>query len=140
MRKKEQELTKKQHAFIHAMLTKKSIATAARASAVSESTARRWLRLPAVARAYEQAQNELFTEGLSALKSVVGKASATLARHLDNKGTAPSVQVRAAQIILEQAINVHRVIELEQRLAALEEALNTGEVKHEKPTIIVQSD
>src|SRR5438067_2162002 len=117
----ETALTPKQELLITALLTPLSIVTAAKAAGIAEKTARRWLKLPHFQAAYQAAQKSLFNQALTGLMQKVDKAIETLDRNMDSKETPASTQVRAAQIMLEQAINVHKMSELEAKYAELEQ-------------------
>ncbi len=71
----------------------------------------------------EQMAAEGFTETLNLLKAATRSAIKTLQRHLNAASTPAAVQVRAAAIILEQSINIHRLEELEDHLSEIDEAL-----------------
>ena len=110
-----------QEALIAALLAGQKIEAAAKTANISERTAYRWQKSPAFQAALKTAQHTLFNEKLNILKAGVGVALFTLQRNMSDKGNAPaSTQVRAAQIWLEQAIALHKMTELEQRLVEIE--------------------
>ncbi len=123
------ELTPKQDTLITALLTPLSIVASAKAAGVSEKTARRWLKLPHFQQAYKAAQGVMFNQALQGLMLKVDKAITTLDRNMsatDSDIPVPaSVQVRAAQIVLEQAMTIYKTNELEQKVAELEQLLKT---------------
>lgn len=121
------ELTPKQELLIEALLAGHNITLAAKVSGVADKTARRWLKLPHFKAAYKAAQKQVFDQALQGLMFKVEKAIHTLDRSMDSEDAPPGVQVRAAQLILEQAINVHKAEELEQRVIHLEERLKLYE-------------
>jgi phage terminase small subunit len=120
---KSQLVTAKQERFITVLLQSPTQEAACKRIGISHETARRWLKLPHVQAAYQRAQQALFNERLAALRLGISTAMATLARNM-REDAPPAVQVRAAQIWLEQAIAVHKMSELEARLAELEARLN----------------
>jgi len=119
-------LSPKQSKLLSLLLDGQSIVAAAKAVGITQQTAHRWRKEPAFQAAYQAEQQKLFTERLTALRLGVCKALATLARNM-GEDVSPSVQVRAAQIWLEQAIVVHKASEVDLRLEALE-ARSKGEV------------
>jgi hypothetical protein len=122
-----EDLTPKQDQLIELLLAGVNVSAAARQLKIGDKTARRWLKLPHFQAAYKTAQRALFDQALTGLMNKVDKAIGTLDRNMDaDINTPASTQVRAAQIVLEQAINVHKVSELETRLAELEERLKGG--------------
>ena len=96
--------TRKREQAIAALLSAPSLGEAARLAGIGEATLRRWLREPDFATAYRAARRQ-------ALEPVVG-------RHL--AAAAESVQVRAAQILLEQAFRAVELMDLAERVEALE--------------------
>jgi len=120
---KEEKLTRKQQALIAAMLSSPSLIEASRIVGISDDTARRWLALPHVRAAYNEACNQLLDTALTGLALTVEKAIETLKRNL-SEDAPPPTQVRAAHIVLEQTLAIRKMGELEQRLADLEDRLN----------------
>lgn len=116
-------LTAKQEQLIALLVAGVAIVTAAKNVGIGEATAHRWLKLSRFQAAYKQAQHDLFSEALQGLREKVGKAIDTLDRHMDSDETPAGSQIRAAQIVLEQAIAIHKVTELEQKIAELERML-----------------
>jgi len=117
----EAKLTPKQETLITALLTPLSITASAKVAGISEPTARRWLKLPHFQAAYKKAQKALFDQALTGLMLKVDKAIETLDRNMSGEDTPASTQVRAAQIVLEQAITVYKTAELEEKLKELED-------------------
>lgn len=115
------QLTTKQEAFLTAYLACSNITVAARTSGMADKTARRLVKNEAFQVAYDQARRELFNQALDGLREHVDKAIKTLARHMDAEETPASSQIRAAQIYLEQAIQVHKMSELEAKYNELEQ-------------------
>jgi|SRR5215472_13974997 len=118
---KDQQLNAKQEAFLVAYLACSNITVAAKTAGMADITARRLVKLPAFQDAYKAAKSELFNQALDGLREHVEKAIKTFARHMDAEETPPAAQIRAAQIVLEQAINVHKMSELEAKYAELEQ-------------------
>jgi len=119
----DEKLTRKQQSLIAAMLSNPTLIEAARAVGVSDDTARRWLALPHVKAAYNEACNQLLDTALTGLALTVEKAIETLKRNL-SEDAPPPTQVRAAHIVLEQTLAIRKMGELEQRLADLEDRLS----------------
>lgn len=119
------ELTPKQETFIEALLAGNTLQTAAKAAGIGERTGQRWHKQPHIQAAYKVAQKRLFEQALTGLMLKAEKAIETLDGAMTNAETY-SVRVRAAQIVLEQAIAIYKTEELEQRLAALEEREGIG--------------
>lgn len=115
-----QPLNTKQRAFVAAMLTSPSIVAAAREADIAEKTAHQWLKLPSIQDALDDAHRNLFNTSLSELRGAARQAIKTLTRHMTDDETPPHAQIRAAAIILEQSIALHKISELEKKIAELE--------------------
>lgn len=120
------ELSHNQETFIAALLTLPTITAAAKAAGVSDKTAHVWLKQPHVKEAYKAARKEAFELALNALMDVVEEAIGTLRDIMRNTEATEMSRVRAAQILLEKAIEVHKNEELEARIQDLEEAVKQG--------------
>jgi hypothetical protein len=116
----ETALTVKQEQFITSLLAGNSIQVAARAASVNEKTADRWLKLSHVQKALRDAQRAIFEAAVFCIISDVSEARATLRGIMTNTEVPATTRVRAAQILLEQAIALRKANEMEARIAALE--------------------
>lgn len=117
----ENELTPKQEQLIAALVAGNSIVVAAKTADIGEKTAHRWLKEPAFKQAYREAKREAFDERLDKLRDGVSIALKTLLSHMTNDETPASVQVRCAQIWLEQSIQIHKMSELEAEIQELKD-------------------
>ena len=106
---------------IGALLTHSTHEAAAKAAGVSESTLARWLREPTFAAAVREARRRALEQALGTLSAATAEAVETLRACLGAEGEA--VRVRAAVAILEHAMRGAEVTDLEERIAALEAAL-----------------
>lgn len=120
------ELSPKQNKFIQALLAGNTIIVAAKIAKIGERTAYTWLKLPYVQKAYKDAQHEAFNESLVVLMSGTDDALRVLRSLMNDSETPPAARIRAAQIWLEKAIDVHKMSELEQKVAELEQVLREG--------------
>jgi hypothetical protein len=103
---------------IAALLTAPTQGDAAREVGVSERTLHNWLQGPQFRAAVRGAAKELLTVTLSRLQAAARDATDTLIRSL-NCGNAAS-EVRAAGLLLENAIKVSELLDLQERVEALE--------------------
>ena len=122
-RSPQETTTPKQDKLIAALLAGNTIVEAATIAGCNETTAHAWLKLPSVQEAYTEAKHHVFDEALSQLMLDTGEARTTLKAMMKDASVPPNTRVRAAQIILEQAIDIHKVSELEQKIAKLEDLL-----------------
>ncbi len=113
----EKRSRKREHA-IAALLTAPSLGEAARLADIGEATLRRWLREPDFAAAYRAARRQALEAVIGRLQHSAAAAVETLERNLT--ASAESVQVRAAQILLEQAFKGVELMDLAERVEALE--------------------
>jgi hypothetical protein len=118
----EAAINPRQERLIEALLAGNSIIASAKIAGCNEKTARRWLKQNDVQAAYRTAQRVVFNEALSCLMIDIGDARAVLCAIMRDTEAPESSRVRAAQIILEQAIASYRTGELEERLCELEAA------------------
>jgi phage terminase small subunit len=116
----QQQLTAKQQKLITSLLSGIAIIDASKDAGISEKTAHAWLKLPHVHAAYQEAQQTIFDETLRLLMSDVNDARLTLRTIMKDESAPHGNRVRAAQIIFEQAMSIHKMSELDQKIAALE--------------------
>jgi phage terminase small subunit len=119
----EKQLTSQQERLIAALLAGNNIQVAASIAGVSEKTADRWLALPHVQKAYKNAQQVVFDEAINLLITDISDARATLNAIMKDTETPAATRVRAAQILLEKAIDLRKVSDLERQIAELRQLL-----------------
>ncbi len=113
----EKRTRKREHA-IAALLSAPSLGEAARLAGIGEATLRRWLREPDFSTAYRAARRQALEPVVGRLQQAATAAVGTLERNLT--ASVESVQVRAAQILLEQAFKTVELMDLAERVEALE--------------------
>jgi phage terminase small subunit len=114
------QLTSKQATFVEALLAGANLTVAATTAGINRSTAARWQKLEVVSDALRRGQQALFEAALDELRRLVPQALETLKKHIefDVEPTA-ATQLSAAKSLVEQAINIHKLGELEEQLADL---------------------
>ena len=125
-----EKLSRNQEQAIAALLSTSTIKDAARVAKVSEVTLWRWQTLPEFAAAYRAARRQVVERAVAELQAASGEAVETLKRNLHCEN--PAGEIRAAQIILEQAIKGVELVDLQERVEHLEsslEALEKGKKK-----------
>ena len=123
---KSEQLSPKQETLITLMLAGVNINAAAKQAGVAERTAHRWLRNDTFKKAYRAAQHDLFRDAMQELHGLIPKAIKTLERHMTGDETPAGYQIRAAQLILEQAQATDKAGELEDmrdKIARLEQLI-----------------
>lgn len=123
MNKKENELTPKQEKALAALLSEPTATAAAETANVALSTLMRWLNEPAFAAAYKMARGRILETTLIALQSASGQAVTTLRNVLTDETARAGEKVSAAKAIIEFALKAREVLEVEERLKALESLL-----------------
>lgn len=125
-----EKLSRKQEQAIAALLSADTIKAAAASCGISEVSLWRWMQLPEFQAQYRQARRQVVERAVSELQAATGEAVETLRRNLHCENAA--VEIRAAQIIIEQAVKGIELIDLQERLDRLEsimESRNKGRVK-----------
>jgi DNA-binding MurR/RpiR family transcriptional regulator len=117
-----EKLTRKAEAAVSALLAHDTVAGAARASGVSEATLWRWMQRSDFQQQYRAARRQLVERAIGELQAAAGEAVTALRRNLSCGN--PAVEVRCAQTILEQSVKAVELIDMQERLEHLEEALN----------------
>ena len=121
------KLNRKQEQAIAALLSASSIKAAAAICDMAEVTLWRWLQLSDFQTAYRAARRQIVERAVSELQAACGEAVETLKRNLHCEN--PAVEIRAAQIILEQAIKGVELVDLQERVEHLESLIETQEEK-----------
>ncbi|HMV46680.1 MAG TPA: hypothetical protein PLD20_13930 [Blastocatellia bacterium] len=124
-----ERLSTKQQRAIEALLTEPTTRAAAAAAEVSEATIWRWLAEPEFSIAYRAARGRLLESTLTALQSASVDAVVCLREILNDKTAQVSARVSAAKSVLELGLKAREVLEVEERLAYLEKALELKNAK-----------
>jgi len=127
-------LTAKQEKFIQALVESVTQEEACKKCGISRETARRWLKLSHVQSAYRDARRKVVDQAIGKLQIASNHAVTALIQNLSKDTGSPAavrgVQIRAAQIILEQAIASSELAELRERVEQLEKLI-AGEVSRD---------
>ncbi|MBM3982669.1 MAG: hypothetical protein FJ304_20840 [Planctomycetes bacterium] len=111
---------------IGALLSCLTIAAAATAAGLGESTLRKWLRQPKFAAAYKAAREAMLNQVVGAMVSATSDALATLKRNLTCGQPGPEVRAAVALVELtlrgeEHLLALGELSELREQVAALME-------------------
>ncbi len=106
---------------LNALLNTNSIAEASKACKLSEKTIYRYLETEDFQKEYRKAGRSLVETSIGQIQKATSEAVETLKRNQHCE--VPSVEVRAAQIILETAYKGIELMELEERLEKIENEL-----------------
>jgi hypothetical protein len=102
-----------------ALLESASITEAAKVCRLSEKTLRRYLEDPEFQKEFRAARRVVFEQNIVRLQSLHAGAVDTLERNLNCEN--PSVEVRAAQIIIEGSRKDFETLDILERLEILED-------------------
>lgn len=122
-----ESLQPKQIKAIEALLREPTTAAAAKAARVGEATIFRWLADPAFSAAYKEARGQLLEATLTALQAAGGDAVKCLVEVTNDKEAQVSARVSAAKAIIELGLKTREVLDVEERLKALEERFGERE-------------
>jgi len=120
-----EKLSRKRDLAVAALLSEPTVAAAADKAGVSERTLRGWLRQSAFQAAYQAARRQVLEGAIGRLQQAAGEAVETLRRNLS--AGRPADQVRAAGLILQHALGTAELLDMAERLEALERLLGSGQ-------------
>ena len=112
------ELSMQQRQLLVALTEETDVQCAAKTAGVSRATAYRWLNEPAFAEELARLRNVVLTSALDTVKAHTRRAAAELARLLDANDE--RVRRMACKDILDQALRIRDMENIERRLAVLE--------------------
>ena len=114
-----ERMTRAQEQAIAALLTEPTVEAAALKAGIGYRTLKGWLQVPAFKEAYRQARTEVLERVVAQTLAACGEAVGTLRANLGCD--TPAARNTAAKTILETATRGVELLDLEARLAALEE-------------------
>src|SRR5215218_2251744 len=114
-------LSAKQERAIVALIASKTLEEAAGRVGVTQRTLYRWQHEDVLFQTeYRHARRAALDSAIAGLQAGAAEAVTTLRNALDDRSV--NVRVRAALGLLEHALTAHQVLDLSERLKALEEA------------------
>jgi transposase len=116
------ELSRKQEKVLIDLLNGLTITDASKANGISETTVYKWLNADAFKTEYRRLRREAVESSVAKLQTATNEAVETLRRNLNCES--PSVEIRSAQIILDNAIKSIEMIDISERLDRLESMKN----------------
>jgi len=109
-------------AAITALLACPTIEAAAERAGIAPVTLRRWLAEDEFRRRYRAARRQVVEHAVSSLQQATGPAVETLVEVAGNIAAPSAARVSAAKTILELAIKGIELVDLAERIEALEQA------------------
>lgn len=119
-------LRRGENAVILALAQGRSTDEAGKAGGVTGRTVRRWLEDPSFAARVSEVRVQILDRTVGALVDASTEAVATL-RSLMSGSSSDNVRMRAALGLLDAVVTMRESLELERRIAALEDAMREGE-------------
>jgi hypothetical protein len=119
--------TRKQEQAIVALMTESTLEAAADRAGIGVATLGRWLKAPAFRSAYRDARRAAVESAIARIQNATSEAVDAL--RLNLKAEKPADQIRAAVAILDHAARGVELMDLAERLDALESRLTDGTAK-----------
>lgn len=117
------ELTPKQRRAVAALVEHGEIQAAATAANVARSTLYEWLQQPAFTSALRDAEAAALRELTRGLLALGKRATGAIAGVLDDPDATAAAKLRAADVVLGKLLQLRELVELEERVAALEQRI-----------------
>jgi hypothetical protein len=105
---------------IAALLSHRNVEDAARAVGISVNTLRRWMQVPEFQAACREARRKILSQAIGQLQNAAGAAAKTVLKIMVDPTVPAGIRLRAAEIVLEQAVKAGEMEETADRLARLE--------------------
>lgn len=117
-------ITPKQRKVIRGLISGMSALQVANRIGIHENTIYRWCKEPAFQEALREAERESMKNLTISLMILADKATDTLQSVMENEKALDSSKVRAADIVLGRLLQTRELLELEERIAKLEDSIN----------------
>lgn len=122
-------MTARQEKALAALLNSSTQDEAAKAAGIGTRTIKTYLQDEAFRKEYRSRLTELCENAARKAQRELSQSVDTLTAIRDDKDTPPAQRITAAKTIIDSALRLREQIELEDRIAALEQRLNDcGEV------------
>jgi transposase-like protein len=105
---------------IAALLSHRSVEEAARTVGIGTNTLLRWMKKPEFKAACREARRTVFSHTIGRLQDAAGAAATTVLKIMLESNVPAATQLRAAEIVLDQAAEAGEREGLEDRVAKLE--------------------
>lgn len=120
------QLPRRQAAAIPALMGCKTIKDAAEIAGCHQETLYRWMKTPEFEAAYREARHVVMDEAFNVLQKNCTEAADTIIEIMRDQTALQSTRLQAAQVVLDMATRSRGIVELEDRVAELEND-NAGE-------------
>jgi transposase-like protein len=116
------KFTRKKEEAIAALLSQRNIEEAAKSVGIGTQTLLRWLKIPEFETAYREARRASFAQSTARLQQATSAAVSTLLKIMVDTSSPAATRVRAADSVLNHALQAIEIEDIEIRVAALERA------------------
>jgi len=117
----EKPLTPAKTRFVAAMLAERDIQTAAETAGIAVKTGYRWAKLPEIEQALKKATSGALETTMRRLVGLGELALDALEKVLKDQGATHHERIRAADIVLSKILVWSELVDLEERITALEQ-------------------
>jgi len=124
---------------VAALLSHRNVEDAARAVGISVNTLRRWMQIPEFQAACREARRKILCQAIGQLQNAAGAAAKTVLKIMVDPTVPAGIRLRAAETVLEQAVNAGEMDDTEDRLANLERMAGLGTSARRSPEDAVLS-
>jgi phage terminase small subunit len=124
-----EKLTAKQERALLALLDCGETKKAAEIAGVAEVTLWRWLQLPNFQSHYRATRRQVVETAIAQLQADCGVGVRVLREVAEDTSAPASARVSAAKTIIEQSVSAVELMDLQERLEALEERIATDQDK-----------
>jgi len=117
------DLTRRQLKFVAALMESTTVAEAAHRAGIGEKTAHRYLKEPAVQNAIRAAGREQLESLTRRLRRLGQDAAETLGAAMQAEDASWSPRIKAADSVIGRLLKVSELLDLEERVTALGQAM-----------------
>jgi hypothetical protein len=118
---------------IAVLLSYRSVEAAARAMGISVNTLLRWMKQPEFEAALREARRKVLSQAIERLQNAADAAAKTVLKIMLNSNSPTGIQLRAAEIVLDQAAKAGEIERIEARLARLERLAGLATKSRKRP-------
>jgi AcrR family transcriptional regulator len=111
---------------LQALLNNPTVAKAAKACGLSETTIYKYLKNPEFRAEYEEIKKQIFDETLDYIKSRAVKASEVLDDLIDNPTVSPRINMETSMYVIDKAFEIDDRRNWQERVKELEERIEQG--------------
>ena len=117
------DLTPREAEFLTSLLTEATVTSAAEKVGLSQRTAFHYLEDPGFKEAYRKARQQVVHHALAQIQTCASEAVDTLRKVMKDSSASSRSRVSAAKAVVETAVKVAELEEVEQRLRIVESLL-----------------